>query len=240
VSESLVLLHGFASTRGLWDATISHLSPERYRPLALDLPGHGSEAKAPVPITFEGCVAHVLASSPEAFVLVGYSMGGRLALHVALAAPERVSRLVLISATAGIDDPQERAARRARDRRLAEQIEQGTIEGFIERWRSQPMFADDPPEVDALARAQMAPNRPAGVAAALRGIGTGEMAPLWNRLGELTMPVTIVVGERDRKFRAVAERMARDLQAARLVVVPGGHVLPLESPEAVAQAVRLI
>lgn len=235
--ESLVLLHGFASTSRLWDAVIAHLPPERYSPLALDLPGHGSEAQAPPPITFEGCVSHVLAHSPESFVLVGYSMGGRVALNVALAAPERVSRLVLISTTAGIEDSQERADRRARDRRLAEQIEQGTIEGFIERWRSQPMFAQDPPEVDALARAEMARNRAASVAAALRGIGTGEMDPLWDRLAELSMPVTIVVGERDEKFRALAARMVRVLASAELVLLSGGHVLPLESPEAVAKAI---
>ena len=237
MSESLVLLHGFASTRRLWDAVIARLPPERYSPLALDLPGHGSEAEASAPIAFDSCVSHVLARSPESFALAGYSMGGRVALHVALAAPQRVGRLVLVSTTAGIADADERAVRRVRDRRLAEQVEQGTIEDFVERWRSQPMFADDPPEVDALARAEMAPNRPEGVAAALRGIGTGEMAPLWDRLGELTMPVTIVVGERDAKFRVVAERMAQALPAARLDVVPGGHVLPLESPQAVAEAI---
>lgn len=235
--ESLVLLHGFASTARLWDAAIARLPPERYSPLALDLPGHGSQVDAVRPITFEACVAHVLVRVPDTFALVGYSMGGRIALHVALAAPERVSRLVLISTTAGIEDAEERAQRRARDRQLADEIEPGTIDGFIERWRSQAMFAHDPPRVEALARAEMAPNRPAGIAAALRGIGTGEMTPLWDRLGELTMPVTIVAGERDEKFREVAERMARSLPAARMVLVPGGHVLPLESPQAVADAI---
>lgn len=236
--ESLVLLHGFASTRRLWDAVIARLPPERYSPLALDLPGHGAQAHAPQPITFDSCVAHVLNRSPRSFALVGYSMGGRVALHAALAVPERVRRLVLISATAGIEDARERAARRARDRELAAAIERGPIESFIEHWRSQPMFAGDPPEVDALARAEMALNQPAGLAAALRGIGTGEMAPLWDRLICLTMPVTIVVGERDTKFRMLAERMARELPAARLAVVPGGHVLPLESPQAVVREIN--
>lgn len=235
--ESLVLLHGFASTHRLWDSVIARLSPERYSPLALDLPGHGCEGQAPPPITFERCVSHVLAHSPESFVLAGYSMGGRVALNVALAAPERVSRLVLISSTAGIEDGRERADRRACDLRLAEQLEQGTIEGFIERWRSQPMFAEDPAEIDALARAEMRRNRPAGVAAALRGIGTGEMQPLWDRLRELKMPVTLVAGERDAKFRVLAERMARELPSSRLAVVAGGHVLPLESPRAIAEAI---
>jgi 2-succinyl-6-hydroxy-2,4-cyclohexadiene-1-carboxylate synthase len=258
VPESLVLLHGFASTRRLWDEVIAHLPPERYSPLALDLPGHGEQGGAqnpgisrpgisrptmsgPVapgrPITFEGCVADVLARSPQRFTLAGYSMGGRVALHVALSAPECVQRLVLVAATAGIEDAAERAARSDRDRRLADEIEWGSIEQFIARWRSQAMFEHDPPEVDARARREMRHNQPPGVAAALRGLGMGEMAPLWGRLGELTMPVTVLAGERDVKFRAASERMAELLPGAELVVAPGGHVLPLESPRAVAGAI---
>ncbi|MGH2912562.1 MAG: alpha/beta fold hydrolase, partial [Solirubrobacteraceae bacterium] len=166
--ENLVLLHGFGGTHRAWDRVTGCLSAERYRPLALDLPGHGDQVDAPRPIDFEGCAASVLERSPERFVLVGYSMGGRVALHVALAAPERVSGLVLISATAGIEDDAERAERSERDRRLADEIEEGTIERFVDRWRSQAMFADDPPEVDVLARADQLRNRPNGIAAALR------------------------------------------------------------------------
>ena len=113
-----------------------------------------SLADARRPITFAKCVTSVLQRSPKRFVLGGYSMGGRIALHVALQAPHRVERLVLVSATAGIEDATERAERRRRDRRFAKEIEQGSIEEFIERWRSKPMFAEDPPEVDALARAR--------------------------------------------------------------------------------------
>jgi len=235
--ESLVLLHGFSGTRHAWDRVLTYLPAERYSPLALDLPGHGEQVDAPRPITFAGCVESVLERSPERFVLAGYSMGGRIALHVALAAPERVERLVLISATAGIDDPAERALRRDHDRRLADEIAQGTIERFVASWRSQRMFAGDPPEVDALARADQSRNRPDGIAAALRGIGTGEMQPLWERLGELTMPVAIVVGERDTKFHAPGRRMAELLPHATVTVVSGGHVLPLENPAAVAEAI---
>jgi 2-succinyl-6-hydroxy-2,4-cyclohexadiene-1-carboxylate synthase len=237
VAESVLLLHGFGGTHRAWDGVVGHLPAERYRPLALDLPGHGDQADAPRPIDFDGCVASVLERSPERFVLVGYSMGGRIALHVALAAPERVSRLVLVSTTAGIDDPLERAARRKRDRRFAAEIEQGTIERFVERWRSQPMFAADPPEVDALARADQSRNRPEAIAAALRGVGTGEMRPLWGRLGELTIPVTVVAGDRDVKFCAIGRRMAELFPHVTLMVVPGGHVLALENPAAVAAAI---
>lgn len=237
-SQSLVLLHGFGGTRRAWDGVVAHLPTERYRPLALDLPGHGALVDVPRPIDFDECVASVLERSPERFMLAGYSMGGRIALHVALEAPERVSLLVLVSATAGIEDDGERAARSERDRRLADEIEEGTIERFVDRWRAQSMFADDPPEVDALARADQSRNRPDGIAAALRGVGTGEMRPLWGRLGELTMPVAILVGERDTKFYAPGRRMAELLPHATVSVVSGGHVLPLENPAAVAEAIE--
>jgi len=238
VPESLVLLHGFSGTRHAWDAVAAQLSPQRYLPLALDLPGHGDAAEQVAPISFDSCVADVLANAPERFALCGYSLGGRVALHVALAAPERVTRLVLLSTSAGIDDGAERADRRAADRRLADELERIAFEQFIERWRTQPLFADDPPEIGELAREDQRRNRPHVLAAVLRGIGTGEMTPLWDRLGELTMPVTVVVGERDAKFRALGERMVALIAAAKLVVIPGGHRLALESPAAVARSLE--
>jgi 2-succinyl-6-hydroxy-2,4-cyclohexadiene-1-carboxylate synthase len=204
----------------------------------LDLPGHGEQADAPRPITFAGCVEHVLASAPRRFVLCGYSMGGRVALHVALAAPERVQRLVLVATTAGIEDEAERVQRRRSDDALAADLERLPYEEFIERWRTQPLFAEDPPEVGALAREDQRRNRPDALAAVLRGIGSGEMQPLWDRLGELRMPVTVLVGERDAKFQALGRRMEALLPSARLVIVPGGHGLPLENPAAVAAALR--
>jgi 2-succinyl-6-hydroxy-2,4-cyclohexadiene-1-carboxylate synthase len=237
MAESVVLLHGFGGTRRAWDSVIAALDVERYLPLALDLPGHGDAADAERPITFAGCVAHVLARSPERFVLCGYSMGGRVALHVALAAPERVRRLVLVSCGAGIEDPQERAERRAADGRLAKELEEGPFEEFIERWRTQPLFAHEPAEVGALARADQRRNNPDALAAVLRGIGTGEMQPLWERLSQLQMPVAVVAGERDEKFVALGRRMADLLPDAELVLVPGGHGLPLESPTSVAAAI---
>jgi 2-succinyl-6-hydroxy-2,4-cyclohexadiene-1-carboxylate synthase len=235
--ERVVMLHGFGGTRHAWDGVLAHLPVERYRPLALDLPGHGGLADAPRPITFRACVGSVLDRSPERFALAGYSMGGRIALHVALAAPERIERLVLISTTAGLDDPAERARRREHDRGLADEIDKGSIEDFVMRWRARPMFSEDPPEVDTLARLDQSRNRPDGIAAALRGVGTGEMQPLWQRLGELTMPVAIVVGERDLKFHVLGRRMAELLPRAALVTVRAGHVLPLENPAAVAEAI---
>jgi 2-succinyl-6-hydroxy-2,4-cyclohexadiene-1-carboxylate synthase len=237
----IVLLHGFSGTHRAWDGVVAGLHPERYLPLALDLPGHGAAAGARgvggEAITFAGCVEHVLARAPERFALCGYSLGGRVALHIALAAPERVTRLVLVSTTAGIEDASERARRRLADHRLADELERIPFEDFIERWRTQPLFADEPLAVGALAREDQRRNRPDALAAVLRGIGTGEMDPLWDRLSELAMPVVVLAGDRDAKFQALGRRMVELLPDAELVIAPGGHGLPLENPAAVARSI---
>ncbi len=232
------MLHGFGGTHRAWDGVVELLDRERYRPLPLDLPGHGVEADAPRPISFAGCVEHVLDANPKRFALCGYSLGGRVALHVALAAPERVERLVLIGVNPGIEAQGERAARRRSDRALADDLERGSYEEFIERWRTQPLFAADPPAVGALAREDQRRNRPDALAAVMRGLGVGEMQPLWDRLPELAMPVTVLVGERDGKFLALGRRMVELLPRGELVVVPGGHGLPLENPAAVVEVLQ--
>jgi 2-succinyl-6-hydroxy-2,4-cyclohexadiene-1-carboxylate synthase len=147
---------------------------------------------------------------------------------------------VLVSTTAGIEDPAQRAARSAADHRLADELEHGGWAGFdsfIERWRAQPLFATESPEVGALARQDQRRNRPQGLAAALRGIGSGEMTPMWDRLAELELPVTVLVGDRDTKYLTLGERMVEMMPEANLLLAPGGHGLPLENPEAVARAI---
>jgi 2-succinyl-6-hydroxy-2,4-cyclohexadiene-1-carboxylate synthase len=234
VPDIVVLLHGFSGTRHMWDRVVACLDRERYLPLALDLPGHGEAAGVEPPITFASCVEDLLARAPARFALCGYSLGGRIALHVALAAPERVERLVLVSTSAGIEDAGERAGRREADRLLADELQTAPFDEFIERWRGQPLFADEPPEVARLAREDQRRNRPEALATVLRGLGPGEMEPLWERLGELRMHVTVAAGERDGKYRKLGARMAELSGDAELVVVPGGHQLPLENPPAVA------
>jgi 2-succinyl-6-hydroxy-2,4-cyclohexadiene-1-carboxylate synthase len=239
VPEPLLLLHGFTQTGRGWDEVARHLAGERHRPLAPDIRGHGAAA-ARRPIDFEACVADAVALVSRPFALAGYSMGGRLALHVALAHPDRVSRLVLVSATAGIEDPAERAARRAADEALAAWMEADgrLMTEVADRWGAQPLFATQSAEVAAAARADRLSNEPRHLAAALRGIGTGVTAPLWERLGELRMPVAVLAGERDEKYVALGERLAGALPDAELTVVPGaGHSLPLEAPAAVAAAI---
>ena len=236
--ESVVLLHGFGGTRRTWDGVAARISPQRYLPVAIDLPGHGSAAAARRPITFDACTEHVLARSPERFTLCGYSLGGRVALHIALTAPERLRRLVLVSTSGGIEDGLERARRRASDRRLVAQLERLPLEQFIARWNRQALFAGDPPAVGALAREQMRRNRADALAAVLTGIGSGEMQPLWPRLGELAMPATIIAGDRDRRYQALARRLVVLLPHAELAVIAGGHRLPLENPSGVVRALE--
>ena len=237
VPEPLLLLHGFTQTGRGWDEVARHLDGERYRPLAPDLRGHGA-AGSRRPIDMASCVRDIAGLVAGRFALAGYSMGGRIALHVALAHPERVSKLVLVSTTAGIDDPVQRAQRRERDEALAGWIETHTIAEFADRWGAQPLFASQSPEVAAAARANRLTNVPEHLAASLRGIGTGAMTPLWDRLGELAMPVVVLAGERDAKFVALARRLAGAVPEATLTVVAdAGHALPLEAPAAVAAAI---
>jgi len=230
---TIVLLHGFTQTGRSWEPTIAALG-ERYRALAPDIRGHGSAARLR-PVDFPSVHADILALAPGRFGLAGYSMGGRIALSSALAAPDRIARLTLIGASPGLSDAAERRARRAADEALADRIEGGGIEAFAREWAALPLWADQPPAVAAAAHAMRLAQSPAGLAAALRGLGTGVMAPLWERLPELTIPVTLIVGERDAKFRAIAEQMADALPDAALHVVPGaGHAVQLEAPAAVA------
>jgi 2-succinyl-6-hydroxy-2,4-cyclohexadiene-1-carboxylate synthase len=234
---TIVLLHGFTQTGHSWDRVVAALR-ERYRALAPDLRGHGAAGDRR-PVGFAEIERDVLAQAPDRFTLLGYSMGGRIALDLALrdggAAQPRIERLVLIGASPGLADPAERAARRAADERLAEQIKADGVEAFARRWAQQPLFATQSPAVAAAAHAERLRNAPAGLAASLRGVGTGVMEPLWDRLGELTMPVDLVVGALDAKFTAIAEQMAARIPDATVHVVEGaGHAVQLERPGAVA------
>jgi 2-succinyl-6-hydroxy-2,4-cyclohexadiene-1-carboxylate synthase len=234
VRSVVVLLHGFTQTSRSWDAVRAQL-PDGLPVRAPDLRGHGA-AGSERPVTLPAVVGDLDALIPQGAVLAGYSMGGRIALHFALAHPGRLARLVLIGASPGLADPKERAERRAADEALADRIEANPIEVFVEEWGRLALFAGQTPAVAAAARADRLRNTPAGLAAALRGLGTGRLEPLWERLGEAAMPVDLVVGERDAKFRQIAEAMLAGLPDGRLEVVDGaGHAVALERPGAIAQ-----
>ena len=236
MARDVVLLHGFTHTGASWDPVVAALA-ESYRALAPDIRGHGS-ASGREPVTLDGVLGDVAELAPERFTLVGYSMGGRIALHAALALGDRVDRLVLVGASPGIADTAEREARRAADGRLADVVEHMTIEEFAHRWARTPVLAGQSPAVAAAVEVDRRRNQPAGLARALRGLGTGTLPSLWERLPEFEMPVTLVVGERDEKFTEIANQMARGLPDASVVAVAGaGHAVHLEAPERVVELV---
>jgi 2-succinyl-6-hydroxy-2,4-cyclohexadiene-1-carboxylate synthase len=232
--NDVVLLHGFTHTGASWDQVRARLSSEAIAP---DIRGHGS-AGALEPVTLSAVLDDLAAVAPTRFTLVGYSMGGRIALHVALALGERVERVVLVGASPGIADAGEREARLQADLALADEIEGLSIDEFARRWAQTRLLAGQPASVRAAANADRRRNTPAGLARALRGLGTGALPSLWGRLGELAMPVELVVGERDEKFLAIAAETAASMVEAEVVVVPGaGHAVHLENPEAVADLI---
>jgi 2-succinyl-6-hydroxy-2,4-cyclohexadiene-1-carboxylate synthase len=238
MTPTLVLLHGFSHTGASWGPVIRALG-ERYSSIAPDIRGHGSAALRE-PVDVEGVTDDLLRMlSDDRFTLVGYSMGGRIALHVALALSGRVERLILIGASPGIADSLEREVREESDERLAAWIDgASSMEEVARRWERTPVLAGQPEVVRKRAHADRLRNTPGGLARALRGFGTGALPSAWGRLGELTMPVVLVAGERDDKFTATAYRMAERLPNACVVIVPGaGHAVHLEAPELVAQLI---
>jgi 2-succinyl-6-hydroxy-2,4-cyclohexadiene-1-carboxylate synthase len=230
----VALVHGFTQTRRSWDV-VARLLGDEHAVIALDAPGHGELADAALD-PWQG--ARLLAQQGGEATYVGYSMGARLCLHIALAHPDHVESLVLIGATAGITDESERAARRRADEERAARIERDGVDAFLREWLAQPLFASLPPEARGLQDRRT--NTAAGLAASLRLAGTGAQDPLWDRLSELEMPVLLVVGELDHKFTALAHEMAAAIGAnARVVSVTGaGHAVHLEQPEAFVAVVR--
>lgn len=236
MTPTVVLLHGFTHTGRSWDPVAAALG-ESYTAIAPDIRGHGAASESE-PVTLEAVIGDIGALAPERFTLAGYSMGGRIALHVALAIGARVKRVILIGASPGLADPGERERRRAADEALAGELERSTIEEFARRWAQTPVLGGQPPAVAAATHADRLRSTPAGLARALRGLGTGALPPLWDRLSELTMPVALIVGERDQKFQAIASQMATVIPDAHVDVVGGaGHAVHLEAPGLVASII---
>lgn len=230
--STVVLLHGFTLTGRSWDPVVARLSGAD--PLALDLRGHGAAREA-WPIDVPSVVEDVVAAAPSGATLCGYSLGGRVALRAALDHPGAFVRLVLVGATPGIADPVQRAARRAADDALADRVQGMTMEAFAREWGALEVFTTQPKDVRALAHTDRLRNDPRALAEVLRGLGAGVMEPMWDRLGELDPPVTLVAGERDPRYVAIARAMAERITGAEVAIVAGvGHAVHLEAPETVA------
>lgn len=242
----LLMLHGFTGTGLTWERLMPALS-QRFQTIAPDLLGHG-ETDAPADAgryRMERCVDDLLALlaalGHERCHLLGYSMGGRVAMHVALAAPERVMTLVLEGASPGIANPLDRILRARQDELLAASIERDGVQAFVERWEQLPLFGTQSrlaPEVQAAVRAQRLKHSAVGLANSLRGMGTGAQEPLVDQLGSLTMPCFLIAGELDEKYRGIVAAMAGRIPHAETAVVPGaGHNVHLEKPDAFLEKV---
>jgi 2-succinyl-6-hydroxy-2,4-cyclohexadiene-1-carboxylate synthase len=211
---------GFMQRGEAWQPVAARLA-ERYRCTCLDL----------CTWTFEERVEEILAAVTAGSALVGYSMGGRLALHAALREPDRIGALVLVGVSAGIEDRAAREDRRRSDESLAEWMERRSIEEVVERWERNPVFETQPPELLAWQRPGRLSHDPRLLAQLLRSAGQGVLEPVWGRLGSLTCPVLLSAGEQDRRYAGAAGRMADRLPNARVRLVPdAGHAPQLEAP----------
>lgn len=244
----LLLLHGFTATARSLDALSESLAGA-HRVIAPDLVGHGaSDAPREVaPYRMEACVAQLCAlldaldSGPVG--VLGYSMGGRLALALLAYMPERIRAGLLVSASAGIALPGARAARVRDDEALALRIESRGVAAFVDAWLAQPLFASQLRRQSASERAQTRAerlaNRAHGLANSLRGMGSGAQPPLHVHLPDITCPVVLAVGEEDEKFQRIASALADDLPRGRVHRIPrSGHAVHLENPTALRELAR--
>ncbi|MGE4427476.1 MAG: alpha/beta fold hydrolase [Solirubrobacteraceae bacterium] len=240
---TVLALHGFGGAGRSWDPVRRALAaPAEGRPSVVlrapDLRGHGTRA-AVRPVTLDA-VLRDLEAELEAIdgpvVLAGYSMGGRIALHLALRRPERLAALVLVSATSGIADPVAREERRASDERLARRLEREGAPAFADFWGTLPLWDGDPHAARRAQRDELAAGDAAGLAAALRGLGSGVVPAVGDRVATLPVPLAVVVGARDERYRTIAtvllERAAQP--AGEVVLADTGHGVLREAPAALA------
>jgi 2-succinyl-6-hydroxy-2,4-cyclohexadiene-1-carboxylate synthase len=238
----VTLLHGFTQSGRSWREVISKM-PAGWQWILPDLRGHGGTRVRPgAPHTMDACTADLEILWDHLGIqrthLAGYSMGGRLALHVAAARPERVMSLLTIGAHAGLDEDA-REGRRRGDEAMAQRIESDGLEAFVNYWTSLPLFAGlerRGPSFVAQVRAERMNNRVAGLAESLRGMGAGAMRPVWNELARVKCPCTFVAGQLDHGYVASARRLAGSVPSGRVVVVQrAGHTVHQERPDAFAR-----
>jgi 2-succinyl-6-hydroxy-2,4-cyclohexadiene-1-carboxylate synthase len=243
----LVFLHGFTGSAASW-ASLSRDLASDHRVIAIDLIGHGASS-APVDpsrYAFEQALHDLAEVTAQLGVAraswMGYSLGGRLALGMALDDPERVSSLILVSATAGIHDEHERHQRTEADEVMARRIDEAGVEAFVDEWERLPIWQSQgtlPDEVSRMQRNIRLGNRAVGLSNSLRGMGQGAQPSYWERLGEIEVPVLLMAGALDRKFVGIAGQMGVRIVEATLSVVPGaGHAVHLERPREFVDDVR--
>ncbi len=242
----LVLLHGFTGTSLGWKS-LADVWTSHFWVVAPDLPGHGASKAPPVPEELSvaktaEALTHLMSFlSAQPWLLLGYSFGGRIACHMMRNTPVELQCVVLESASPGIDDPKERALRRQQDMVLADKIEAHGLDWFIRYWRSLPLFASQAtlsePRRQSLENERRA-HSAWGLAQSLRGAGTGTQESLWPALSTIKVPVLMVTGAEDTKYRHIARAMHEALPESQWVSVNGaGHNVHLEKPDQFDQIV---
>lgn len=242
----LLLLHGFLGTGEDWSEIAETLSKNFYV-IVPDIPGHGAtRLRDSATNHSEVFSMNMVASSIlqvlsalgiKTAYLCGYSMGGRLALYLALRFPERFRAAVILSATAGLRTEEERQQRRESDEALAQRLETEPFEQFLAFWYDQPLFSSlrEHSSFETLTEKRKGGN-PYGAAMSLRGMGTGAQPPLWNELSQNRIPLTFAAGARDTKFTALARELHERTPTSALHIVPNaGHALHYERADVVVQ-----
>jgi 2-succinyl-6-hydroxy-2,4-cyclohexadiene-1-carboxylate synthase len=230
----LVLVHGFHQNRNCWGPLAADLARD-HEVVRVDLPGHGRSSGVAADAW---ATADLIVTTGGGATYIGYSMGGRLALHAALAHPSQVRALVVIGATAGIDDSAARRDRVERDELVARRIESEGVERFTSEWLAQPLFSGVPESMRFVE--ERLTNSAQGLAASLRRVGTGAQDPLWEKVSDIAGPVLVVAGANDDKFAAEGRRLVEAIGArAGLALIPGsGHSPHLERPAATLTVLR--
>ena len=243
----VIVIHGFTGSAEAMAPLVDRL--DGYRCTAVDLVGHG---RSPSPVNLAPYSVEAMASSVAGLAaglgvgpchVIGYSMGGRVALALADAHPEICRSLTLISATAGLDDESERVERRRADAALVDRLASLGIGRFVEDWLAQPIWDTLRAKLSSEAWQSSIDQRlrsdPTGLANSLRAAGTGSMTPLWDRLGALDVPTLIVCGELDTKFVEIGQEMNDLFARSDLAILAGaGHAAHLEAPDDCARAIR--
>ncbi len=247
IGPPLVLLHGFTGSAASWAPFDRDLASSR-RVLAIDLIGHGASSAPvdPARYGFEQAVHDLAEVTAQLGIArgswLGYSLGGRLALGMALDYPDRVSSLILVSATAGIQDEHERHQRMEADEGIARRIEETGVEAFVDEWERLPIWESQRTLSDEISRVQRdirLGNSAVGLANSLRGMGQGAQPSYWEGLGEIEVPVLLMAGAFDRKYVGIAGQMGVRIVDATLSVVPNaGHAVHLERPREFVDDVR--
>jgi 2-succinyl-6-hydroxy-2,4-cyclohexadiene-1-carboxylate synthase len=243
-SPAVLFLHGFMGSSADWKSAVAALGDRAFC-IAPDLPGHGTSlGLTSEAYTIEGSARAAIQVLDELEVenpvIAGYSMGGRLALYLALRYPQRCAGLFLESASPGLVSEEERTARRAADEEKAKRLEAGDLDAFLRDWYRQPLFASLAQDEGLLERTIAARRRndPVELALSLRGMGMGSQPSLWGELEDLAVPAVVVSGGLDDKYAEISSRMARIDPRVEPVVIPGvGHDVHDEAP---AEYVALI